>query len=226
MSHRLASVIVAILTSLGLLTLNGCASVRNLKITEVSLDAVELYLDEQRDNSLDLASQKLKYVNSNGDQSELDLFGTIRGSGFLIVWEASSYTGPPVAQDYVDFQGNNVPGIVVQQGFFANPQAETFAYRVYGRGTRYIFPFFIFYDDVDDVVKFGGGPMGLPRPNIGGAFHETQQLGATEVRVPGQGLTPASTISRLWNAATGKPLDTDDESDWEKASDNLGSPTP
>jgi len=229
--YRRAAFLLIVPATLALVSMTGCATTRNLKITEVSLNAVELYLDEPRSNSLDLTGQKLRYMNSSGDQVELDLFGTIPGGGWLIVWEAPNCTGCPASLDYVNFFNNNVPGIAVPQGFFANPQADTFAYRVYGRGTRYIFPFFIFYDDVDDVVKFGGGSQGpVPRPDIGGTFQETGQLGANKARVPGQGGSQARTISRRWQYDTSglptTPIDTDDESDWERTGDSLGAPTP
>ena len=53
------------------------------------------------------------------------------------------------------------------------------AKRMYGRGTRYMLPFFVFYGDVDDVVKFGGS-SGMPtvprRPSIVGTFRAIHQL--------------------------------------------------
>jgi len=235
MSHRGTAFFVTILATLTLLGINGCATNRNLKITEVSLDAVELYLDEPRANSLDLTGQKLRYMNSQGDDKEVDLFGTLPGGGWLIVWQgtpgtATSYSGVPFSDNYVNFFGRNVPGIHVSDGFFSKPQSETFAYRVYGRGTRYIFPFFIFYDDTDDVVKFGGvtqGSPAVPRPDIGGTFQETGQLGANKTRDPGPG---GRTISRQWNYDQNSipvaPIDTDNENDWERVRDNLGAPTP
>jgi hypothetical protein len=216
---------VAVLGALG-----GCATTRNLKISEVSLNAIELYLDEDRANRLDLDGQKLGYMNSSGDSAELDLFGTIPGGGWLVIWEGpATYTAPPASQDYVNFFGRNVPGIVVSPslGLFKTPTSETFAYRVSGRGTRYIFPFFLFYDDVDDVVKFGGGPMNAPRPNIGGRFTETQALGAAKARQPSPGgATAAKTISRKWDAGSMRPIDTDSEDDWSREDDNLGRATP
>ena len=233
MSHRGAAFLLVVST-LALLATTGCATSRNLKLTEVSLNAVELYLDEPMGNILDLTGQKLRYMTWSGDDVQIDLFGTIKGGGWLIVWQGTGtppFTGPPVSSDYANFFGRNVPGILVADGFFAHPQANTFAYRVYGRGTRYIFPFFVFYDDVDDVVKFGGGPQGpVPRPDIGGTFHETGQLGANKARDPGQGGGQALTISRKWqydpNGMAIAPIDTDDESDWERTGDSLGAPTP
>ena len=205
------------------LALAGCTNERNLKITEVGLTAVELHLDEPRGNSFNLVDQRLYYVNSAGYQSEIELFGTIPGDGWLIVWEKPGYTGNPVAVDYVNYYGRNVPGIQVKEGFFSNTNATSFAYRVTGRHTRYIFPFFFAYDDTEDVVKFGDSP----RPTIGGSFTETNYLGANKVRTQGTGATPSKTISRLWNRApTPAMIDTDSEADWERKDDNFGAATP
>jgi hypothetical protein len=220
---------VAAVAALALLASGGCATNRSLKITEVSLDAVELHLDEPVGNGLALSGMKLVYLNSAGLRSEVDLFGAIDGAGWLVVWEAPANLNvtAPTSLDYVNFFNRNVPGIAVPTGFFSSAGADTFAYRVSGRSSRFIFPFFLFYFDVDDVVKFGGAAAGpAPRPSIGGAFAETNALGANRMREPAAGITPARTISRKWDSGTARPIDTDSESDWSRETDSLGRATP
>jgi hypothetical protein len=205
------------------LVLASCTNDRNLKITEVGLTAVELHLDEPRGNSFNLVDQQFRYVNSAGYRSELDLFGTMPGGGWLVIWEQPGYTGNPTSASYINYFGRTVPGIQVREGFFSSTNATTFAYRLTGRHTRYIFPFFFAYDDTEDVVKFGDGT----RPSIGGAFVETGYLGAAKVRTQGTGATPSKTISRLWSRATTPAMiDTDNEADWERKDDNFGAETP
>lgn len=221
--HAPHRAIVSGLAVAGAVALVGCENDRNLKITEVGLTAVELHLDEPMGNSFNLVDQQLRYVNSAGYQSQIDLFGTVPGGGWLIVWEKAGYTGNPVAADYTNYYGRYVPGIQVKEGFFSSTSATTFAYRLTGRHTRYIFPFFFAYDNTEDVVKFGDGT----RPQIGGTFTETNYLGAAKVRTQGSGLTPSKTISRLWSRANPPTMiDTNSEADWERKDDNFGAPTP
>ncbi len=229
MPRRMVPAALALVAALGMLASGGCATNRSLKITEVSLDAVELHLDEPTGNRLDLSGIKLIYLSSAGQQSEVNLFGAIDGAGWLVVWEAPPNLNVtvPTSLDYVNFFNRNVPGIAVPPGFFTSAGADTFAYRVNGRSSRFIFPFFLFYYDVDDVVKFGGGAAGpVPRPAIGGAFAETNALGANRMREPSSGLSPARTISRRWDAASGRPIDTDSEDNWTRETDSLGRATP
>jgi hypothetical protein len=211
------------LAAAGALTLTGCSNDRNLKITEVGLTAVELHLDEPAGNSLALVDQQLRYVNSAGYQSQIDLFGTIYGDGWLIIWEQPNYQGPPVSASYTNYFGRQIPGIQVKEGFFDSANADGFAYRLTGSHFRYIFPFFYAYDNTEDVVKFGPGT----RPATGGAYTETGYLGAMKPRTQGAGATPSKTISRLWSRATPpKMIDTDNEADWERKDDNFGAQTP
>ena len=117
----------------GAVALAGCTTHHKLKITEVGLTAVELHLDEPMGNSFDLTDQQLRYVNSAGYQSQIDLFGTIPGGGWLVIWEQAGYTGNPVSASYTNYFGRPVPGIQVKEGFFDGTNATTFAYRVTGQ---------------------------------------------------------------------------------------------
>ena len=103
----------------------GCTVHRDLRISEVGLHAVELYLAEDSGNRLALADHTLMYKNSNGLEGEVDLgvFGTLPGGGWLVVWEEQNYSDPPEKADFVNFFGRSVPGIKVSDGFFSLPLA-------------------------------------------------------------------------------------------------------
>jgi hypothetical protein len=58
---------------IGALMFAGCAVHRDLRISEVGLHAVELYLAEESGNRLALADHTLTYKNSNGQEGEVDL---------------------------------------------------------------------------------------------------------------------------------------------------------
>ena len=214
----------AIICLIGLSLLNACRVHRDLRITEVGLTAVELYLDEPANNTLALADHKLLYKSSNGDTAQIDLSGSIDGGKFLVIWEESGYSGSPVRADYTNWAQTLVPGIKVEEGFFGAPQAgDTFAYRVFGTHGRGSVT-----DKVDDVVKFGPwDPEDAaipPRPDMGGgAFVEDGSLSDKE-REPGVGVVKARTISRRWRPEG--PADNDHEYNWTEKNESFGSPTP
>jgi len=108
-----------LLVMIGTLMFAGCAVHRDLRISEVGLHAVELYLAEESGNRLALADHTLKYKNSNGQEGEVDLgvFGTLPGGEWLVVWEEQNYSLTPVKEDFVNFYGRSVPGIKVSDGF-------------------------------------------------------------------------------------------------------------
>jgi hypothetical protein len=185
----------------------GCAVHRDLRISEVGLHAVELYLAEDSGNQLALADHTLTYKNSNGLEGEVDLgvFGTLPGGGWLVVWEEQNYSDPPEKEDFVNFFGRSVPGIKVSDGFFGI--GISYSYRVSGKHRRGFIT-----DKTDDVVKFGV----QPRPSIGGSFIED---GSLANKVPSQ----SRTISRKWGII--HPIDNDREDDWIKKTQSFGGPT-
>ena len=203
--------------------LSGCTVTRDLKITEVGLREVELYLDEPTANRLALDDHKLMFISSSGDTDEVLLFGSIGGGKYIVVWEDPNYNGVPVDADYINYFTTRIRGIKVPNGFFgAQSATDTFAYRIYGTHNRGFVT-----DKVKDVVKFGPyDPAASPpvlRPQSGGVFTEDGSL-KNEVRAERQGLSKARTISRKWNS--GAPQDTDSENDWKGKSESFGSATP
>ncbi len=204
--------------------LAGCTVHRKLRITEVGLTSVELHLDEPADHTLALVDHRFVYKSSGGVTSQIDLFGSIDGGKYLVVWEEAGYSGAPVSAGYTNWAQTSVPGIKVEEGFFGTPQAgETFACRVFGTHRRGSVT-----DKVDDVVKFGPwDPMdaAIPaRPDLGGgAFAEDGSLKDKE-REPGVGVIKAKTISRRWGA--NGPTDNDRENNWTEKNESFGSATP
>jgi hypothetical protein len=192
---------------IGTLMFAGCAVHRDLRISEVGLHAVELYLAEESGNRLALADHTLKYKNSNGQEGEVDLgvFGTLPGGEWLVVWEEQNYSLTPVKEDFVNFYGRSVPGIKVSDGFFGT--GISYSYRVSGKHERGLIT-----DKTDDVVKFGA----QPRPSIGGNFVEDGSLANKLPR-------GSRNISRKWGGI--HPIDNDREDDWEKKTQSLGAPT-
>lgn len=213
------------LAPLAALALCACTADRNLKITEIGTNAVELYLDEPADHTLVLSDQVLTIKSTAPDGSSpetktFELFGTMHGGEFLVVWEDPNYTGVPTYSDYVNFFNRNVPGIMVEAGTLGTfDNTRCYSYRVHGSRYRYIFPFFYAIDETDDVVKFG--PQ--PRPDVGGTFHEDGSLAGVE-RTAAQGLTPGRTVWHRTRMVDGVevPRDYDNEDDFREADENFG----
>ena len=103
------------------LLLLGCTKNRNLKITEVAEDRVEIFLDEAGNQQLALGGIKLKWVTNDGNgpavAGEVDLNRlpeALRGQQFLVIFEDPNHMGPPVAHAVPGPR----PGIKVAAGIF------------------------------------------------------------------------------------------------------------
>lgn len=208
-----------------LLLASGCSTAqRNLLLTEVGKQGVELYLDEPSSQRLRLGDGMRLEVrsNTNGTITKNDIgLGTasqaMQGGGFLIVWEGSNYTGPPVAEDYPSGISGAVPGIKVADKFFGDIDSEPSEIRLIGERNRVsgllvIFPMFT-ADQVDDVIRFGQPPA--DRPVSGGTFAPNGSL----IYPTGSG-----PLQRWWGPSG--PIDTDQETDWTLGASSWGQPTP
>ena len=203
---------------------SGCAVTRadrNLVITEVAKDQVELYLDEPADRALLLDEGMLLTVTSSSGNSASVNFkafdDTLPGGGFLILWEGGGYDGPPVREDYSGGQQGAVPGLKVSKRFFDELDEFPSEVRLHGKHSRttgiiVVFPR-ITEDRLDDVVRFGT-PEGV-RPQTGGQFLATGALGFP---------TGSVSLQRRWDS--GAPVDLDQEDDWKHYGESLGVPTP
>jgi hypothetical protein len=200
---------------IALLGMNGCTVHRDLRLTEVGPDQVELYLNEVAQNRLDLTGHVLEFRHSDGTTGQIPLSGTMAGGEFLVIWEDSNHRGTPSAAPYTGGQLRSVPGIKVGRNTLPDYQTslqptEAGAYRVSGTHRRGWVT-----DKTDDVLKCGSPTT---RPTLpGGTFHEDGSLNTV---VP-QGSFP---LSRRWS--NGSLVDTDSESDWKRFAPNLGVPTP
>jgi hypothetical protein len=189
------------------LLLPACGVDRKLKITEVAPNTIELYLDEPSGNQLDLTNMKFKWVSQDpmaqpkSGEVDLGLAGTLQGGTFLMIFEGSNYSGPPVAQNF----HNQIPGIKVKDNFFPGyGQNPSVSMSVDGKHYRtYIVFVPIYRDTVNDVVRFGP----RPRPNLFGVFNEDGSL---------DGLRPVGTQSIGRAFSNGIPVDTDSEADWSR----------
>ena len=176
----------------------GCGVHRNLKITEVLPNQVELYLDEPASNRLDLTNMKLKWTLTDPTATpsvttgELDLgiAGSLQGGQFLVIFENPNYSDVPVAQA---FHGP-IAGIKVKDGFFppygGNPSA---AMTVDGSHYRSFVVFVpVYQDKVNDVVTFGPSPR-LSKPQSVRLSWQRPQLLATTHSTPSLTVKPAKT---------------------------------
>lgn len=204
----------------------GCTASRELEITEVGAGIVELHLNEAVGNQLRLADQSLRFLSTDNSgatpdvSGQVDLIGDIDAGEFIVVFEVAGYSGAPVQQSFTNFTGSSVEGIAVAQGTFGSVDAaRSYAFRVYGRRFRYIFPFFYTYDETDDAVTFGP----RPRPALGGSYAEDGSLDQV-VRTPAQGLTRGQTLRRRAPTVNGvkRPVDRDLEADWRADDESWG----
>ncbi|MEO7166983.1 MAG: hypothetical protein ABI016_08090 [Chthoniobacterales bacterium] len=210
---RLIRCVLAFVIFSGLLV--GCATNRNLKVTEVTPNQVELLLDES--NPLILAGTKLKWISQDRQaqpvSGELDLgvAGTLRGGQFLVIFEDPIYSGYPVAQTV----GTSTPGIKVRNDFFPSyGPTPSVSMSVQGNHYRsYVLFIPAAQDLVNDVVRFGP----RPRPPTSGGFLENGSLDA--VKPVGRDSVSRKFIGR-------DAVDTDNESDWSSRPASLGVPTP
>jgi hypothetical protein len=196
----------------------GCNVNRNLKVTEVAADRVELFLDEPADKELNLSGIKLKWVsqdpNAQPVSGELDLgvAGPLRGRQFLVVFEDATYTDPPVAQP---IGTGSTLGIKVRGGFFPGYITGTsVSMGVSGTNTRGLFFVPAYYHHADDVLRFGP----RPRPLLAGVFQEN---GSLDTIGPEGG---RESVSRTFAGAD--PVDSDSEADWSLRPNSIGVPTP
>ncbi len=225
---------ITVLLSAGTLALTGCGVHRDLTVSEVGVNAVELLLAEQSGNQLNLDGHRLRFANSNGASGEIPLTGTIRGGRYLIVFTEPGYAGPPVIQSFVNHRGSSIDGIKVAETFFppdpALPNAAfAWAFHVRGEGpTRYIFPFFFFHDVTDRYVRFGP----TPRPPVASsfAFAEDGSLNGARRTPRPSSLLRATTVSIRSNRDSSNvpisPMSGRSESEWTQANESFGELTP
>lgn len=209
---------------LALSSLAACTADRGLKLTEVGVGVVELYLDEPSDKTLRLDDVELRWMShgsggSAPEQGTIELSGSIDGGDYLVLFEETGHTGPPARRSYTNYDNQGVPGMAVAVGTFGTvDNARSYAYRVYQKRYIYIFPFFYRIEEVDDVVTFGP----TPRPAIGGAFLLNGDLDNVQ-------RTPTSTIrgQTVWRKTRNVngvdvPRDTDTEENWRQDDESYG----
>jgi hypothetical protein len=179
----------------------GCTVHRDLRLTEIGKNKVELYLDEPTGNSLTLVDHRLIVNTSDNLSNQLDLSilgRSLTGGEFLIVWEDANHSGPPVAANFPGGQTGAVTGIKVAPLFFHDMGDKDAAeVRLRGNHSRGAVT-----DKTDDCVRFG---ISAQRPRTGGAFTENGSLGQPRGSFP---------LQRLWDPSTDRPIDTDREEDW------------
>ncbi len=227
---------------LSLPALGACTAHRTLLISEVGFGAVELYLDEPADHTLDLSDQVLEVRTRIPDPANpmqdipyvrtFELFGTLDGGEFLVIWEQPGRVGLPAYEQYFNADAEYVRAIAVEPGTLGPAvvamdgtvevsvdNTRPYCFRVHGKHTRYVFPFFYAQDATDDVVTFGPGP----RPEIGGAFAETGALNAV-LRTRNDGVVRGQSVWRKTrNTQSGDvPKDADSEDDWRQDEESFG----
>lgn len=193
----------------------GCTMDRQLKITEVAPDAVELNVAEPPPNRLVLDDHLLNWARVDHESGQMTtgsipLMGEFAAGAFVVVWMDPTYNGPPVPQDYVTESGQSVPGIKVQAGALPEwKDGDSGAFSLSGDHPRGAWT-----DRVTDLVKFGPAP----RPPLDGAFQEDGSLNDAR---PQTGIS----ISRRWTDDGSAPIDTDSESDFQLKPASPGAPT-
>lgn len=201
------------------LLLLGCTKNRNLKVTEVLEDRVEIFLDEASNQQLALYGIKLKWVTKDGPAAavagELDLSvwsDALLGQQFLVIFEDPTYMGPPVAQPVLRTR----PGIKVSAGFFPDYRSTiSVSMSVAGTNNQGLSFLTLYRHVANDLVRFGPSP----RPPLAGTFLEDGTLNDDWP----QG-DQSKSVSRAFSGTT--PLDTDSESDWSLRDQSDGFATP
>ncbi len=218
---------------LGLFALQACTANRGLKISEVGVGVLELYLDEPAGNRLGLDDHFVEIKTIITDPMDpmrtipwertFELSGSLDGGEYLVLWEQPGRVGFPGYEFYDNFDSESVPGIAFEPGTLAPTGAvdntKPFSYRIHARRYRYVFPFFYAQDVTDDVVTFGP----RPRPAIGGAFTETGALDGV-MRSTAVTFARGQTVWRKTDNSTGVeiPQDFDTEDDWRQDDESFG----
>lgn len=218
-----------VLAPLSVACVNGPDLDRRLLLTEVSTNEVELHLDEDPSRQLNLGDGFVLEVRTddgagNVQRRALGLGAgeqSIPGGGFFMVWEESGYQGPPAAAPYSGGQQGFVPGIKVRAGFLTGLGSLPTEVRLTGSRDRITRVVVLFpettTDHVGDVVRFGA-PV-AQRPDGGGGSGSTFADDGSLQNPSG-----SNSVQRAW--ASGRPVDTDAESDWSRGGSSWGVPTP
>jgi hypothetical protein len=222
MARSRSSIVVLVALAI---VLSGCTATRGLRISEVGVGVLELYLDEPADHRLSLADHVLEFESVDPatgarEQGSFELVGSLRGGEFLVVWEEQGHMGAPYRAAYTNFWQQVVDGIAVAPGALGTvDNARSYAYRVKARRKRYVFPFFYAVDVSDDAVTFGP----RPRPSLGGAFAENGALDAV-TRSVAQSTQRGRTVWRKAPSVGGVniPQDGDTEADWREDDESFG----
>jgi hypothetical protein len=207
----------SVLFGLLLFTMVGCQRTRNLKVTEIGTNRVELFLDESSNNTLNLTSISFTWTSQEpgaaspvrGDVS-LDPVGALNGQQYLVIFEDANYHGPPMAENFRP----NTPGIKVRDGFFPGYGNDPgVAMNVNGSHTGTAVLFVPTTESINDLVRFGPSP----RPTLPGTFSEDGSLNS----VKPQG---GQSISRRFSGGT--PVETDSAHDWSLQPESIGLANP
>ncbi len=209
-----------VLFGLLLFTLVGCQRTRNLKVTEIGPNRVELFLDESSNNTLNLTSISFTWTSRDpGPTSSpvradvsLDPARSLQGQQCLVIFEDPTYHGPPVAENFRP----NTPGIKVSDSFFPNYGNDPgVSMQVKGSHTGTAVLFIPTTESINDVVSFGLLSHRPPLP--GGVFSHDGSLSG----VKPQG---GQSVSRRFSG--GAPVDTGNESDWSLQPESIGQANP
>jgi hypothetical protein len=177
---------------------------------------------------LELEGQTLEWRsvdNSNPTMNtplsgSIDLVGSLDGGQFIVVFEEPGHPGAGSTAFYSNFFNQSVLGIeVAQDALGPVDPTRAYAFRVHGHVFHYVFPFFYYYVDSDDTVRFG--PLG--RPNIGGSFTEDNSLEPVTrtqavVRTKGRTIRRKTTVVNTVDT----PADRDREADWQTDDESYG----
>ena len=188
---------------------------RQLLITEIAPDAVELNVAEPPPNKVVLDDHALNWARVDHESGQMTtgsipLAGELAAGGFIVVWMDATYNGPPVPQDFVNESGQSVPGIKVQAGALPEwKDGDSGAYSLSGDHPRGAWT-----DRVSNLVRFGPAP----RPPLDGTFREDGSLNDARPQT-------GASIARLWNADGSGPINSGSEGDFQLKPPSLGGPT-